>query len=428
MGESGEAAAHRLAEEGAHVIALDTAEPARLAAKLEKFRRAGITTVTGRDADRWSGRCDRAILSPGIDPATPLVQNFISRRIEMIGELEMSWELCPCPVIAITGTNGKTTTTELVAGMLNDCGVRTLAAGNIGPSFAAVLRKCPDLDVVTLEVSSFQLERIRTFRPHVAVWLNFAPDHLDRYTSVEEYRAAKLRLFENQTADDFAVVNLKDLPGLPGLVSRTLTFSAYEMGGDFDLRDGIIHFQGEPALKMSDAKLRGAHNAENLMAALAVGLCHGLLPAQMSPALCSYAAKPHRCELVRELDGVAYINDSKATNLDALEKALASETRPVVLIAGGKDKGFQFDSITELVAEKARAVVLIGEMAGRIGECWSGQIECQRALSLQEAVETARAKAQPGDIVLFSPGTSSFDMFTDYADRGRQFREITNAL
>ncbi len=425
MGESGEAAALRLAEEGAFVTALDTAKPARLVAKLERMRRRGIATVTGRQAEAWAGACDRAILSPGIDPATPLVQRFIQRRIDMIGELEMSWELCKCPVVAITGTNGKTTTTELVARMLNACGVRTVAAGNIGPSFAAEVRKSAELDVMTLEVSSFQLERIRRFRPRVAVWLNFAPDHLDRYASVEEYRAAKLRLFENQTGEDLVIANLRDLPALGPLAGKVTTFSAHESGGDFSLRDGVIYFRGEPALRMGDAKLRGLHNAENIMAAMGVGIAHGLAPAQMAPALCSYTAKPHRCELVRELDGVAYVNDSKATNLDALEQALVSETRPVVLIAGGKDKGFEFDSIAGLVAKKARAVVLIGEMAQRIARCWSG---CEIAGSLREAVEMARAQARPGDVVLFSPGTSSFDMFRDYADRGSQFRDIAQSL
>jgi UDP-N-acetylmuramoylalanine--D-glutamate ligase len=227
---------------------------------------------------------------------------------------------------------------------------------------------------MTLEVSSFQLERIRLFRPHVAVWLNFTPDHLDRYATMEEYRAAKLRVFENQTEDDFAVVNLRD--ELPSLRAQRITFSAYQAGGDFEYREGVIWHHGTPALRMTDVKLRGLHNVENLMAALGVGIAYGLTVEQMAPALSAYQALPHRCELVRTLEGVDWVNDSKATNLDAMEKALDSETRPVILIAGGKDKGFAFDTVTALVAEKCRRVMLIGEMADRIDALWRSRIPC----------------------------------------------------
>ncbi len=422
LGDSGEAAALLLAEEGATVTVLDSAPEERLRMKVDLLRRRGISVITGPEAERHFAAFHFAVLSPGIDPAAPLVQNFIRRRIAMIGELEMSYELCECPVVAITGTNGKTTTTELVAQMLNACGVRTLPCGNIGPAFAATVRQSANLDVITLEVSSFQLERIREFRPRVSVWLNFAPDHLDRYASVEEYRAAKLRIFENQTAEDFAVVNFRD--PLPALKARRITFSAYAKGADFELEDGVILHHGTPVLRMQETKLRGLHNAENLMAALGVGLAQGLGFERMLPALCAYTPLPHRCELVGVLDGVDYVNDSKATNLDALEKALFSETRPVVLIAGGKDKGFEFDSITPLVAEKVRAAILIGEMAPRIEASWRGSVLCERASSLADAVQKARAHAQMGDVVLLSPGTSSFDMFKSYADRGNQFRAL----
>jgi UDP-N-acetylmuramoylalanine--D-glutamate ligase len=425
-GDSGEAAAILLAEEGAMVTVLDSADESKLRPKIDKLCRLGITLVAGTAAENDSASYDLAVISPGIDPAVPLARNFARRNIDLLGELEISYGLCDCPVVAITGTNGKTTTTELVARMLNSCGVRTLASGNIGPAFAATVRKSAGLDVMTLEVSSFQLEQIRNFRPRVAVWLNLTPDHLDRYASMEEYRAAKLRIFENQTAEDFAVVNLRD--DLPPLAAKRITFSAYAQGGDFEFHDGVIHHHGVPALRMIDANLRGLHNVENLMAALGVGFALGLTIEQMAPALCSYKALPHRCELVRELDGVAYVNDSKATNLDALEKALLSETRPVVLIAGGKDKGFEFDSITSLVAQKTRAVVLIGEMSDRIASCWRPKARCEKAPSLACAVEMARAVAQGGDVVLFSPGTSSFDMFKNYADRGNQFRAIVQAL
>jgi UDP-N-acetylmuramoylalanine--D-glutamate ligase len=431
FGSSGEAAAILLAEEGAMTTILDSADLKKLRSKIEKITPLGISVLAGIEADTDPRQYDRAILSPGIDPAVPLVQNFLRKRIEMIGELEFSWELCKCPVVAITGTNGKTTTTELVARMLNECGIRTLAAGNIGPAFAAVVKKSGELDVMTLEVSSFQLEEIRTFRPHIAVWLNFTPDHLDRYPDMESYRKAKLRVFEFQTAEDFAVIKLEDMPAVidpAALRATVITFSAARTGGDFDLRDGVIHFRGEPVLRMSDAKLRGVHNAENLMAALGVGHLMGLGFDAMNAPLIAYKPQPHRCELVGAVNGVDYVNDSKATNIDALEKALISETRPVVLIAGGKDKGFEFGSVTDLIARKVHHAILIGEMAGRIAALWESRVPCERAASLADAVARARGHAQPGDVVLFSPGTSSFDMFRNYADRGDQFRNLVQTL
>jgi UDP-N-acetylmuramoylalanine--D-glutamate ligase len=431
FGSSGEAAALLLAEEGAMTTILDSADLEVLRLKIEKMRPLGIAVLAGREADNDPRHYDRGILSPGIDPTVPLVRNFLRKRIEMIGELEFSWELCRCPVVAITGTNGKTTTTELVARMLNQCGVKTLAAGNIGPAFAAVVRKSGELDIMTLEVSSFQLEEIRAFRPRIAVWLNFTPDHLDRYPDMESYRRAKLRIFEFQTEDDFAVIKLEDMPAVidpASLRASVITFSATRTGGDFDLRDGVIHFRGEPVLAMSEAKLRGVHNAENLMAALGVGHFMGLGFERLIAPLAAYTPQPHRCELVGTVEGVDYVNDSKATNIDALEKALLSETRPVVLIAGGKDKGFEFGSITDLIARKVRHALLIGEMAGRIAALWEGRVPCERAASLEDAVRRARAHARPGEVVLFSPGTSSFDMFRNYADRGDQFRNLVKSL
>lgn len=427
-GESGVATAVLLAGEGAVVSLLDSADEKTLRSKIDRLRHLGlaIPVIAGAKAEHDNGCYDLAILSPGIDPAAPLVQNFIRRRIGMIGELELACALCKCPVVAVTGTNGKTTTTQLIERMFNSGGVRTLACGNIGPAFAAVVRKSAGLDVMTLEVSSFQLEQIRAFRPRIAVWLNLSPNHLDRYKSVEEYRAAKLRIFENQTADDFAIVNLRD--ELPPLKAQKITFSAYQPGGDFELREGVIFHRGEPVLKLEETNLRGLHNAENLMAALAVGRAHGLSFAQMVGPLRTYTALPHRCEFVRKFKEVDYINDSKSTNLDSLEKAIMSETRPIVLIAGGKDKGFEFDPLADLVGRKAHCAVLIGQMAERIAASWQARVRCEKAGSLTHAVELARRNARPGDTVLFSPGTSSFDMFKSYEDRGNQFRALVQSL
>ncbi|HYR58518.1 MAG TPA: UDP-N-acetylmuramoyl-L-alanine--D-glutamate ligase [Chthoniobacteraceae bacterium] len=428
-GESGEAAAALLKEEGAMITILDTAEENKLRKKIDALGTQGIRVIAGIAAEYESAhaRFDLSVLSPGIDPAVPLVQNFIKRRIEMIGELELAFEMCACPIIGITGTNGKTTTTQLVEKMLNACGVKTLAAGNIGPAFSARVRQSRELDVMTLEISSFQLESIRRFHAQTTVWLGFAPDHLDRYHSLEEYYAAKIRIFENQTAEDWAIVNFRDK--LPELVARKITFSAYASGADFELREGVIFFRGERVLALAETKLRGLHNAENLMAALGVGFVRGLGFEAMAAPLREYQPLPHRCEPIRTLDGVEYVNDSKGTNPDSVEKALASETRPVVLIAGGKDKGFEYDALTELVAQKCRAVVVLGEMADRIEALWKDRVQVANAgWSLERAVQLSRDIAVPGDVVLLSPGTSSFDMFKNYADRGNQFRALVNAL
>ena len=426
-GLSGTAAAHLLKDEGAAVTVLDTAEEKTiLKTTIEGMRARRIEVICGPAAATHSAHYELVVLSPGIDPASPLAQNFSRRNIPIIGELELGWRSCGLPVIAITGTNGKTTTTELLAQMLNACGQRTIACGNIGKPLSEVAREGRDLDVLTVEVSSFQLETISTFRPSVSAWLNFAPDHLDRYRSLGEYRAAKLHIFDYQTADDVAVVNAAD--DLPPLKARKITFSAYEDHADFRLAQGAIVYEGAPVLRLAETKLRGSHNIENLMATLAIGLARGLSFEQMVPPLCAYEPRPHRMEFVRELGDVTYVNDSKATNLDAVEKALLAQTKPVVLIAGGKDKGFSFDPLRSIVAEKVRATVLIGEMAERICGDWSGATTCEIAHSIADAVERAHAIAQPGEVVVFSPGTSSFDMFKSYADRGDQFRALVHAL
>ncbi len=426
-GLSGSAAALLLASEGAQVTVLDSAEDKNLLkSTLDNLRAHDVRVICGPAADHDSSEYQWVVLSPGIDPASPLGGNFRSRKVETVSEVELGWRFCEVPVIAVTGTNGKTTTTELLAQMLNACGQRTIACGNIGKPLSEVAREKQLFDVLTVEVSSFQLEAIRTFRPSISLWLNFAPDHLDRYRSVAFYRAAKLRIFENQIEQDVAVVNAAE--ALPKIRPRRITFSAYSNRADFRLSEGAIIYENQPVLRLSDTKLRGLHNIENLMATLAVGVARGLSFAEMVPALRDYEPRPHRCEFVRELDGVEYVNDSKATNLDAVEKALAAQSKPVVLIAGGKDKGFTFDPLRSLVEDRVKSAVLIGEMAESIRNSWDGAVKSEIATSLADAVERARSLARAGDVVLFSPGTSSFDMFKSYADRGDQFRKLVQTL
>jgi UDP-N-acetylmuramoylalanine--D-glutamate ligase len=425
LGHSGEAAATLLKEEGAVVTVADSSDNAAVREKATKLESMGIRVLLGEAADADPAPYDVCVLSPGIDPIVPLVQNIVRKRVPIIGELELAFRECSCPCVAITGTNGKTTTTELTTAMLQGCGVRTMASGNIGLPFATAVRRSHELDVMVLETSSFQLETIHHFRPHVAVWLNLSPNHLDRYRDMEEYRTAKLRIFEEQTAEDFAVVNARE--SLPPLAAQKLTFSAYTDDADFTLRGGVIHFRGQPVLDQARTKLHGIHNAENLMAALAIGHALNVEFDRMAAAVLDYTAPAHRCEFVRDLDGVRWINDSKATNLDSVEKAILSQDRPIVLIAGGKDKGFEFDGIAPLVKERARCAVLIGEMKDRIATSWAGT-PTQKAATLEEAVLLARAAARAGDVVLFSPGTSSFDMFKNYGERGNQFKAAVHAL
>jgi UDP-N-acetylmuramoylalanine--D-glutamate ligase len=426
-GLSGSAAAQLLRSEGAQVTMLDSAEEMNLLkSTIDNLGAQDVRVICGAAADEDSSTYQMAVLSPGIDPSSRLVRNFSSRGIDIIGELELGWRSCEIPVIAVTGTNGKTTTTELLAQMLNACGQRTIACGNIGKPLSEVAREKEPYDVLTVEVSSFQLETIRTFHPSISLWLNFAPDHLDRYHSVSEYREAKLRIFENQTDADVAVINA--IEKIPNLRPRTITFSAYANGGDFRVSEGAILYRDESVLRLADTKLRGLHNIENLMATLAVGMARGLSFQEMVPPLSAYEPRPHRCEFVREVSGVSYVNDSKATNLDAVDKALRAQSKPVVLIAGGKDKGFSFDPLRPLVKEKVRSTILIGEMAESISRSWADVVKAEIATSLADAVERAHASAKPGEIVLFSPGTSSFDMFKSYVDRGDQFRALVQAL
>lgn len=425
LGHSGEAAALLLSEEGAQVTVCESGDSEALRAKASALEAQGIRVILGPEADTDPTPYDIAILSPGIDPAVDLVRNVAGKNTRIIGELELAFEECSCPTVAITGTNGKTTTTELTTAMLKACGIRTMASGNIGLPFATAVRSSHELDVMVLEVSSFQLETIRAFHPQVAVWLNLSPNHLDRYPSMDAYREAKLRIFENQTSSDIAIVHAA--ADLPALAARRITFSARGEAADFTLRGTEICHAGKRILDQRETRLPGIHNAENLMAALAIGLALDVEFDIMAGAVASYSPPAHRCEFVRELDGVRWINDSKATNLDAMEMAIRSQAAPIVLIAGGKDKGFEFDAIAGLIRDRVRSAVLIGEMKDRIAASWAG-IPCQTAADLGEAVAAARDLARPGDVVLFSPGTSSFDMFRNYGERGNLFKSQVQQL
>lgn len=427
IGRSGSAAARLARKSGAEVTLLDDGAPEKTARAAEALRAEGFPVLTGGDALNGAAEFDLGVLSPGIDPSWPLARLLLDRGVRCVGELEFAWRHAKAPAIAITGTNGKTTTTGLVAHLLQACGARTLACGNYGiPLSEVLLDEGAAHDVYTLELSSFQLELTETFHASVAVWMNFAPDHLDRHPSLQAYRDAKLRVFANQTAADTAVVNGDET--YPPLAARRVTFSAYRDDTAWTCADGFIHFENKPVVRLADTRLRGKHNAENIMAALAACQAWGLPLDRLTPAVNTFRPQRHRCELAGVVDGREFLNDSKATNIHALESALRGQERPVVLIAGGKDKGLDYQPARPLIREKTTRVFTIGEIRRSLAECWAEEVECSPCESLEEAVLAARDAAAPGQTVLFSPGTSSFDMFTGYDHRGNVFCEIVNRL
>jgi UDP-N-acetylmuramoylalanine--D-glutamate ligase len=423
VGRSGRAAAALALREGARVSAWDRAD-------VEAFADmpAGVEThpnATGEDGRKLVS--DLLVVSPGIDTYGSYVGAFSTHAGEVIGEVELAARFFQGRIVGITGTNGKTTTTELVARILAHASLGGTACGNYGTPFAEVVLQSVPPAAVSLELSSFQLETIRTLHPVVAVWLNFAPDHMDRYPTVEAYRAAKLRIFENQTAEDTAVVRAGE--GLPALVAKQVTFSTTDASADWYSAGHTIEHGGETWMHMEqDTALRGLHNAENLMAAMAACSALGVSALMMREALHGYAPPPHRCELIRTLDGVEYLNDSKATNLHALESALRSQTRPVVLIAGGKDKGLDYGPVVPLLADKALAAVTFGQIARPLADLFSKVVPCESVSNLAAAVTAARSLAPRGSTVLLSPGTSSFDQFTGYEQRGNAFRDLVHQL
>jgi UDP-N-acetylmuramoylalanine--D-glutamate ligase len=425
LGRSGMAAARLLKKCGAIVSALDTGASPTLEQKALDLRGEGITVTTGPEAAEVTPDHDLVVLSPGIEEKSKLVVQARSEGAPLIGELELAYTLATSPVIAITGTNGKTTTTELTARILRGAGIDAEACGNIGtPMSELLLGKPPGLFVA--EVSSFQLETIRTFRPKVALLLNLSPNHLDRYASMEEYQSAKLRIFENQTAEDWAVIPFGE--DFPGIRSRTITFSTTDSRADITLSSaGLIRYRNQDLVDMRRTRLQGPHNAANLMAAFGAGLALSADPVAMASAVSDYTPPAHRFEKVREENGVTWINDSKATNLDAMEQAIRSVKGSLILIAGGKDKGTGFGPIAQLVRERAGAAILIGEMSSRIAGEWQ-PMKTHLAENLEEAVLLAASKALPGTTVLFSPGTSSYDMFRDYIERGDTFRRLVQSL
>ncbi len=441
LGKSGLAAAELLRQRGARVLALDSADSPALQRDAAQLKAQGVVVELGAE-EAPNVNFDLAVVSPGVPWSNPILQELNQRKVPILGEFELGYQHSLCLNVAITGTNGKTTTTELVERLLTAHHIKTLAAGNIGLPVCSVAERTKDLDFLTLEVSSFQLETIQYFRPAVGVLLNITPDHLDRYDRMADYALAKGRLFMNQQPFDWAIVQSEALAQLRGLKvnipSKVITFSASNRRADLYLDRSLIISRLDdwngPLLDMNQTRLVGPHNAENVMAALAVGRVLRIPLETMVDALKSYEPAAHRCELVAEIGGVKFINDSKATNLDAVHKALlavptAQPGEPNVwLIAGGRDKGFEYHDIGPLLSQRVKGAFLIGETREKIRAAWSLFTPCTLKDSLIEAVHEAAAGAVSGDVVLLSPACSSFDQFQNYQHRGDVFRQAVAEL
>jgi UDP-N-acetylmuramoylalanine--D-glutamate ligase len=430
---SGLAAARLLARHGLDVRVCDRRPAAELEKAARELAAAGVALVPGRDdATLLEGR-DVVVWSPGIPDTHPLAVAARGRGIPVLSELEIGFLAAHAPLVCVTGTNGKSTTTDLVGALLRAAGRETEVCGNIGRALCEVAESVSPRGLLAVEVSSFQLETVDRLKPFVATWLNLTPDHLDRHHDLETYGALKRRLFERQDQHDYAIWNADD----PEVMARRAgggTWLEFSIRGPVEqgawARDGSIHlaWRGgtEPLLDRRELRLPGDHNLANVVAALATVLPLEPPPDLLRAVLRDYPGLEHRLEPAGEVEGVWFVNDSKATNLSSMEVALRSFERPVVLIAGGRDKGQDFTPLRDLAARRVRRVVLIGEGAERIAAAWPG-VPHTRAGSLAEAVERAfeAARAEPGTpaTVLLSPGCASFDMFKDYEDRGRRFKD-----
>ncbi|MCL5096164.1 MAG: UDP-N-acetylmuramoyl-L-alanine--D-glutamate ligase [Candidatus Omnitrophica bacterium] len=436
LGVSGRAACRLLRRHGAVVTAVDRADSEVLRDEARLLRTEGVEVRLGA-GDLPERAFQLAVLSPGVPSRVDWVQEMTRRGVPVVGELELGFRYTRCPCVAITGTNGKTTTTELVERFLNQAGGPSMAAGNIGRPLCDVADRSAELAFVAIEASSFQLETIRSFHPVVAVLLNVTPDHLDRYPGMPDYIRAKARLFMNQQPADWAIIQHEAMVQLRALglsvPARVITFSARDCQADLHLdNDRVV--SRLPGLSgtlfdLTRGLLRGPHNAENLMAALGGGFALGFSMTAVADALKSYRPAPHRCERVAEACGIQFINDSKATNVDAVRQALLTvparaDGKPNVwLIAGGKDKGFDFGELGPLLAARVKGAFLLGETRERIRAAWMPFTPCTPVNSLLEAVTEAGRQAVCGDVILLSPACSSFDMFRDYQHRGEMFRQ-----
>jgi UDP-N-acetylmuramoylalanine--D-glutamate ligase len=426
LGISGRSAARFAASRGARVVAADERPAAQLEGLAELPR--GVELRLGAPFPD-PAPFDLVVPSPGVPAA-----RWRERARRAWGDIELAWRALAVPVVAVTGTNGKSTTTRLVEAMLRAAGVRARAAGNVGTAALDLVGE--PLDAAVLEVSSFQLEATEEFRPRVAVVLNATPDHLDRHGSFAAYAAAKARILRRQEPSDAAVLSFDD-PTVRAMAAATRarvvffsTREALERGACLDAGAACLRESGRPPLRVAlDAlRLAGAHNRENALAALAAVWAFGADPLRAAAALATFQGLPHRAEAVARVGGVLYVNDSKGTNPGAACRALEGFPGPLVWIAGGRDKGLDFEELAARAVGRVRAAVLIGEAAGKLARALAGRVEVHRAAGMEEAVRRAAELAREGDVVLLSPACASQDQFRDFEERGERFREAVAAL
>jgi UDP-N-acetylmuramoylalanine--D-glutamate ligase len=440
-GRSGSAAARFLTARGALVVLNDRKELIDWPNEALGLKSAGVVKLLAGEVPSWLlDQVELVVLSPGV-PSSSIPARYADRAgAEVIGEVELAWRFMRGRVVGITGTNGKTTTTTLVGELLKDAGLHMQVGGNIGTPLVSLVEATRHDGWTVAELSSFQLETIKEFRPSVAVALNLMPDHMDRYETLADYGAAKHRLFRNQTEEDAAILNADDeivSSWARGLRAHVTFFSTKrELDEGLFLRDGrefVARSGGRERVLLTreEMQLKGLHNAENVLAALAAGLACGAAPDSMRETVRRFRPVEHRLERVAEVGGVQFYNDSKATNVDAAVKAVeafADEPGRLVLILGGRGKNAPYAPLAPLVERKARALVLVGEDAPRIERELGGSAPVARAASMAEAVRVAHASALPGDVVLLAPACASYDMFDSYEHRGRIFKEEVRSL
>jgi UDP-N-acetylmuramoylalanine--D-glutamate ligase len=418
------------------VVACDVATPREALAEQERLERAGVEVHLDTDGTQLLAgpQVPRTLVkSPGVPLDAPVVAQARSRGIEVVGELELGWRMLPNEFIAVTGTNGKTTTVELIAAMHRAASAPVAVAGNVGTPMTSLVGRIDPAATVACEVSSFQLEDTVAFGPETAVLLNFSEDHLDRHGSLEEYLAAKTRIFANQRVSDLAVVNGDEpyLTLLPDTNVRTIRFGA-DSAHEMRLEAGWIVWRDEPLIDWDEVRLRGRFNLYNAMAAAAVCLERGFEADAVRAALRAFAGLPHRLEHVSDIDGVEYVNDSKATNTGATAAALDAigARGPVHLILGGSLKGdTYFEELENPVALNCRAVYLIGQAAKRIAEALEhAEAELVQCGTLERAVAEAARRARAGETVLLAPACASYDQYADFVQRGEHFRALVGEL
>lgn len=427
LAKTGVACARFLAKQAAQVTATDMRDEVALAVVMEELAGLNIRFVLGHHDEANFTGADLIVVSPGVPQEHPLLALATAAGVPVISEIELASQFITAPMAAITGTNGKTTTTTLLGELFKASGFSTYVGGNIGDPLIELPESGQKVERVAAEISSFQLEWIKKFKPKVAALLNITEDHLDRYDSYQDYINAKLRIFENQTADDFAVINRDD--ELVWHAAQSLKSHLFPFSRKTELQEGVFWREGELVYRhkeeelcfpTADFKLQGVHNLENIMAALACGLLLGCKQDTSLELLNRFEALHHRMEFVREVNGVRFYEDSKATNVGSVAKALES-FQNITLIAGGKDKGGSYKPLVELVRERVRHLILIGEATERMATELGNLAATHRAGTLEEAVRLSAQLTEAGGVVLLSPACSSFDMFKDYEERAQRF-------